>query len=158
MPETGDSRHPSSFRPGKIHLAIPTLPTPPFREFTVRPKSIEVPLAPSGLQLEAVFFTSDVRWKAVDRPPLPRLAGYARESVGPIQPLVRHIPNKRHVAKEAAGGSMFLLFAPLVLLAGCSNDSSSVGPSNSAPQIGPGAPGPGAPGPGGPTNSIGGIR
>jgi hypothetical protein len=48
---------------------------------------------------------------------------------------------------------MFLLFAPLVLLAGCSNDSSSVGPSNSAPQIGPEGPGPG-----GPTNSIGGIR
>jgi hypothetical protein len=32
-------------------------------------------------------------------------AGYARESVGPIQPLVRHIPNKGHVAKEAARGS-----------------------------------------------------
>jgi hypothetical protein len=58
---------------------------------------------------------------------------------------------------------MFLVFAPLVLLAGCSNESSSVGPSSSAPQIGPGGPisgGPvsGAPGPGGPTNSIGGIR
>jgi uncharacterized lipoprotein YajG len=33
---------------------------------------------------------------------------------------------------------MFLLVASLVLLAGCSNDSSSVGPSISAPQIGPG--------------------
>ena len=58
---------------------------------------------------------------------------------------------------------MFLLFAPLVLLAGCSKDSSSVGPSNSASQIGPGGPvpggtGPEAPGPGGPTNTIGGIR
>jgi hypothetical protein len=42
---------------------------------------------------------------------------------------------------------MFLIFASLVLLAGCSNDSSSVGPS-SAPQIGPG----------GPTNTIEGIR
>jgi hypothetical protein len=65
-------------------------------------KSVEIPLAPSDLPLEAVFFTSDVRWKAVDRPLLPRR--YARESVGPIQPLVRHIPNKWHVAKEAAGG------------------------------------------------------
>ena len=43
---------------------------------------------------------------------------------------------------------MFLLVASLVLLAGCSNDSSSVGPSISAPQIGPG----------GATNSIEGIQ
>ena len=42
----------------------------------------------------------------------------------------------------------FLLFASLVPLAGCSSDSSSVGPSISAPQIGPG----------GGTNTIEGIR
>jgi len=41
---------------------------------------------------------------------------------------------------------MFLLFVPLVLLAGCSNNSSSVGPSASTPQISPG----------GPTNTVGG--
>jgi hypothetical protein len=43
---------------------------------------------------------------------------------------------------------MFLLFASLLLLAGCSNDSSSVGSSINAPQIGPG----------GATNSIEGIQ
>jgi hypothetical protein len=42
---------------------------------------------------------------------------------------------------------MFLLFASLVLLAGCSNDSNSAGPSMGAPI-----------GPGGATNSIEGIQ
>jgi hypothetical protein len=39
---------------------------------TVRPRASRSLLAPTGLPLEAGFFTSDVRWKAVDRPPLPR--------------------------------------------------------------------------------------
>jgi hypothetical protein len=31
-------------------------------------------------------------------------AGNARKKVGTIQPLVRHVPNKQYVAKEAASG------------------------------------------------------
>ena len=45
------------------------------------------------------------RCKMVDwRPPSATAAGYAREKVGTIQPLVRHVPNKQYVAKEAANG------------------------------------------------------
>jgi hypothetical protein len=70
-----------------------------------------------------------------------------RDDVGPNTATRLSYSELSMLQKKLPVVLMFLLFADLVLLAGYSNDSSSVGPSTSAPQTGPE----------GPTNTIGGI-